>query len=108
MEGAGNPQKGRLSGGAFMFSMCGAECHSSGAKSETEPSECDFCFFHQFFKNEDGQGITEYGAIIAFASLLVALTFSAANGSLMPAVSAAFRAVNSQLNALSTAASSAS
>lgn len=91
-----------------MFSICGALNHSSGEKRETETSECDFDFFHQFLKNEDGQGITEYGAIIAFVSLLVALTFGAANGSLMPAVSAAFRAVNSQLNALSTAASSAS
>ena len=61
-----------------------------------------------FVCDESGQGITEYGAIIAFVSLLVALTFSAANGSLMPAVSKAFKEVASQLNALSTAASSAS
>lgn len=59
-------------------------------------------------KDESGQGITEYGAIIAFVSLLVALTFSAANGSLMPAVSKAFKEVSSQLNALSTAAASSS
>ncbi|MBN8660619.1 MAG: hypothetical protein J0M35_09670 [Candidatus Obscuribacter phosphatis] len=62
----------------------------------------------RFFSDEEGQGITEYGAIIAFVSLLVALTFSAANGSLMPAVSRAFREASSQLNALSSAAASSS
>lgn len=91
-----------------MFFICGALGHSSGEKSDTETSEYDFSFFHQFLKNEDGQGITEYGAILAFVSLLVALTFSAANGSLMPAVSKAFKEVASQLNALSTAAASSS
>lgn len=91
-----------------MFSINGALHHSSGEKSDAETSDNNLEVFYQYFQNEDGQGITEYGAIIAFVSLLVALTFSAANGSLMPAVSAAFRAVNSQLNALSTAASSAS
>ncbi len=62
----------------------------------------------RFFSDEEGQGITEYGAIIAFVSLLVALAFSAANGSLMPAVSRAFREVSSQLNSLASAASSSS
>lgn len=64
--------------------------------------------FKRFCQDESGQGITEYGAIIAFISLLVALTFSASQGSLMPAVSKAFSAVASQLNGLASTASSAS
>lgn len=68
----------------------------------------NFSYLLRALRDESGQGITEYGAIIAFVSLLVALTFSAANGSMMPAVSKAFKEVASQLNALSTAASSSS
>ncbi len=61
-----------------------------------------------FVEDEGGQGISEYGAIIAFVALLVAITFSAGNGSLMPAVSKAFREISSQVNALSSTAASAS
>jgi len=59
-------------------------------------------------RDENGQGITEYGAIIAFVSILVALTFGLSSGSLQPAVSKAFSSVSSQLNNLSDTASSSS
>jgi Flp pilus assembly pilin Flp len=57
--------------------------------------------------DEDGQGITEYGAILAFVAILVALVFSITQGALRGAICAAFSAVVSQLNQLSRAASSA-
>jgi Flp pilus assembly pilin Flp len=65
-------------------------------------------FWSEFWSSEDAQGITEYGAILAFVSLLVALTFSVTNGSLMPAVSAAFSAVAGQLNSMASTAANAS
>ena len=62
----------------------------------------------RFISDESGQGITEYGAILAFVAVLVALVFSLANGALKNAICGAFSAVTSQLNGLSTAAGSAS
>ena len=61
-----------------------------------------------FFEDETGQGITEYGAILAFVAVLVALVFSLANGQLKQAICGAFSAVTTQLNKLSSAAGSAS
>ena len=62
----------------------------------------------KFMHDESGQGITEYGAILAFVAILVAVVFSITQGALSAAISKAFSAVVSQLNALSTAAGSAS
>jgi len=62
----------------------------------------------RFVRDESGQGITEYGAILAFVAILVALVFSITKGALTSAISAAFSAVISQLNNLSGAAGSAS
>lgn len=62
----------------------------------------------EFVANEDGQGITEYGAILAFVAILVAVVFAITRGALTAAISKAFSAVVSQLNNLSTAASAAS
>lgn len=62
----------------------------------------------RFLKDESGQGITEYGAILAFVAILVAVVFSITQGALSAAISKAFSAVVSQLNALSSAAGSAS
>ncbi|MBS1999173.1 MAG: Flp family type IVb pilin [Cyanobacteria bacterium SZAS LIN-2] len=61
-----------------------------------------------FFTKEEGQGITEYGAILAFVAILVAVVFSITQGALSSAISKAFSAVVSQLNKLSTAAAAAS
>jgi Flp pilus assembly pilin Flp len=55
-----------------------------------------------------GQGISEYGAMLAFVAVLVALCFSIANGHLAAAVSTAFSAVSGQLNGLSGQAGSSS
>jgi Flp pilus assembly pilin Flp len=49
-----------------------------------------------------GQGITEYGAMLAFVAVLVAMCFSIANGKLTSSVSAAFSAIAGRLNALSS------
>jgi Flp pilus assembly pilin Flp len=61
-----------------------------------------------FLTNESGQGITEYGAILAFVAILVAVVFSITQGALSSAISKAFSAVVSQLNHLSAAAGNAS
>ncbi len=62
----------------------------------------------RFINEESGQGITEYGAILAFVAILVALVFSIVQGPLKAAISAAFSAVVSQLNNLSSAAAQGS
>lgn len=59
-------------------------------------------------RNRKGQGITEYGAIIAFVALLVSLCFGFTKGSLAPAISSAFSTVKENLNNLSSSAGSAS
>lgn len=63
---------------------------------------------NRFITDESGQGITEYGAILAFVAILVALVFGITKGALTNAISAAFSAVVTQLNNLSSAAGSAS
>ena len=65
-------------------------------------------FVRRFLADEGGQGITEYGAILAFVAILVAVVFSITQGALTSAISKAFSAVVSQLNNLSRAAAAAS
>jgi Flp pilus assembly pilin Flp len=62
----------------------------------------------RFINDESGQGITEYGAILAFVAILVALVFSLTQGALKGAICSAFSAVATQLNNLSSAAGAAS
>lgn len=62
----------------------------------------------EFLSNEDAQGITEYGAILSFVAILVALAFGFYNGSLSNAVSKAFSSVVSQLENMSAAAATSS
>lgn len=62
----------------------------------------------EFLANEDAQGITEYGAILSFVAILVALAFGFYNGSLSNAVSKAFSSVVSQLENMSAAAATSS
>jgi Flp pilus assembly pilin Flp len=62
----------------------------------------------KFVRDQSGQGITEYGAILAFVAILVALVFSITKGALTAAISSAFSAVVSQLNNLSSTAGGAS
>jgi Flp pilus assembly pilin Flp len=61
-----------------------------------------------YLDSEDAQGITEYGAVLCFVSLLIALAFTFTNGSLGNAVVTAFSAITSQLNNMSSFAASAS
>ncbi len=55
-----------------------------------------------FMTDESGQGITEYGAVLAFVAVLVGLVFATVKGSLASSISLAFSAVASQLNQLAT------
>ena len=55
-----------------------------------------------FIFDQSGQGITEYGAVLAFVALLVAIVFGVAKGALSCAISHAFSAVVSQLNNLAS------
>lgn len=55
-----------------------------------------------FHEDESGQGITEYGAILAFVALLIAVVFGFAQGALQSAISQAFSRVVSELNRLNT------
>jgi Flp pilus assembly pilin Flp len=61
----------------------------------------------RFLHDEGGQGITEYGAILAFVAILVAVVFGITKGALTTAISSSFSAVVKQLNNLSSAAASA-
>ena len=61
----------------------------------------------RFINDESGQGITEYGAILAFVAILVALVFSITQGALRGAICAAFSTVVNQLNQLSAGAAAA-
>jgi Flp pilus assembly pilin Flp len=60
-----------------------------------------------FLSDESGQGITEYGAILAFVAILVAVVFGITKGALTTAISSAFSSVVKQLNNLSAAATAA-
>ncbi|HEY9683717.1 MAG TPA: hypothetical protein V6C86_19205 [Oculatellaceae cyanobacterium] len=64
-------------------------------------------FIQRFIEDEQGQGITEYGAILAFVAILVALVFAITSGALRAAISSAFSAVTKQLNLLSAGAGNA-
>lgn len=62
----------------------------------------------RFIRDESGQGITEYGAILAFVAILVALVFAITQGALAAAISRAFSSVVQKLNDLSAAAAASS
>jgi Flp pilus assembly pilin Flp len=61
-----------------------------------------------FISDESGQGITEYGAVLAFVALLVAVVFGFARGALQSTLSQSFSTVVSQLNALNAYSASSS
>jgi Flp pilus assembly pilin Flp len=67
----------------------------------------DLHIVERFFSEESGQGITEYGAILAFVAVLVALVFTITKGALASAISHAFSAIITQLNNLSSGAGTA-
>jgi Flp pilus assembly pilin Flp len=60
-----------------------------------------------FLRDEDGQSITEYGAVIAFVGVMIAICFGMARGGLFGALSDSFSAVTSgmgEMNAYATGA----
>lgn len=59
-------------------------------------------FVNNFIEDESGQGITEYGAILAFVALLVAVVMGFAQGTLFTAISQSFSHVVNQLNSLNS------
>lgn len=60
--------------------------------------------FADFASDESGQGITEYGSILAFVALLVAVVFAfGASGSLQNAISQAYSSVVNGLDRLNAA-----
>jgi len=61
--------------------------------------------FQIFINDESGQGITEYGALIAFVSFLIGLVFTITQGQLCATISNSFSALSSELVGLSSAAS---
>jgi Flp pilus assembly pilin Flp len=61
-----------------------------------------------FLLDESGQGITEYGAVLAFVALLVAVVFGFARGALQSTLSQSFSTIVSQLNALNSYSASSS
>jgi Flp pilus assembly pilin Flp len=60
--------------------------------------------YARFIEDETGQGITEYGAILAFVSVLVVVVAGFVNGGLKTAISQSFSRVTSALTSLNTAA----
>lgn len=58
--------------------------------------------------DEEGQAITEYGAILAFVAVLIALVFAFGGGGVGPAISNAFSSITQNLNDMSATASGAS
>lgn len=58
--------------------------------------------FSDFFSDESGQGITEYGAILSFVAVLIVCVAGFVNGHLKTAVSNAFSLIASGLNGLNS------
>lgn len=59
----------------------------------------------KFIKDENGQGVTEYGVVLAFVAMMVAMVFGFSNGSLMQAVQDAFASLTNSVNNVAAASS---
>lgn len=57
----------------------------------------------EFIKEEDGQGISEYAAILAFTCLLIILVFSFTSGTLAYALSESVSSMVGQLDRINIA-----
>jgi Flp pilus assembly pilin Flp len=59
-------------------------------------------------RSKRGQGITEYGAMLAFLAIIVATVFGLTQSSLKKGVSGAYSSMATQLNNLSSASGASS
>jgi Flp pilus assembly pilin Flp len=59
----------------------------------------------RFICDESGQGITEYGAILAFVALLIVLLFGFTTGALASSLQNAYSTIVSTMNTLNSAVS---
>ncbi len=59
----------------------------------------------KFFENESGQTTAEYGALIAFAAMFVAILFTFGRGSLGAALKGSFSGITNNINQLAAGAS---
>jgi Flp pilus assembly pilin Flp len=80
-----------------------SQVHAHPALSTSRRDE--MTYLTEFYNDESGQGITEYGAILAFVALLVAVVFGFAQGTLQSAISQSFSRIVSELNRLNTTSS---
>lgn len=61
--------------------------------------------FKRFLTEESGQGVSEYGAILAWVSVIVALVFGFTNGRLGQGILTMFQTLANHLNGMSSFAS---
>jgi Flp pilus assembly pilin Flp len=64
--------------------------------------------FLMFWRDENGQSITEYGAVLAFVAVLIAMGFSLAKGGLFSGVSQSYSTTVHNLGDLNSYSSSSS
>jgi len=62
-------------------------------------------FIHTFFDEDSGQGITEYGAVLAFVAFLVAATLAVGHSIFATAIKNSFSTTANTLTQLATNAS---
>ncbi len=62
----------------------------------------------QFIDEESAQGISEYGAMLAFVAILVALVFAMSTSSTGGAISSVYSTMCDELNSLTNSASGSS
>ena len=63
---------------------------------------------HQFIREESGQGISEYGAVIAFVAILVSVVFAMTSGGFAASISSVYSSMATELNALNQASGASS
>lgn len=62
----------------------------------------------EFWQDDDGQSITEYGAVIAFVGVLFAMAFYLSHGTLFATVSQSYSSCSDNLNSLNSYVSNGS
>lgn len=57
----------------------------------------------QFFKGESGQGVAEYGSVLALVAILVVVGFGTFKGSASKAISSSYNSVVTRMNTAAAA-----